>query len=67
MNHTDSHLVQQIHGTLTHDTRVNLNESALSIIEDNGIVTLSGTVPSVAAKRLAVRLTETVPGAKVGP
>jgi len=53
---------QQIRGVLTRDTRINLPQSSISIIEDNGKVTLSGSVPSVAAKRLAVRLAGSVEG-----
>ncbi|MFA5515611.1 MAG: BON domain-containing protein [Desulfuromonadales bacterium] len=53
---------QQIHGLLTRDTRINLGESEISIVEDNGQVTLRGAVPTVAAKRLAVRLAGSVPG-----
>jgi osmotically-inducible protein OsmY len=53
---------QHILGVLTRDTRINLPRSSISIIEDKGHVTLSGSVPSVAAKRLAVRLAGTVDG-----
>ncbi len=51
---------QQIHSLFTRDTRINLGESEISITEDQGQITLSGTVPTVAAKRLAVRLAESV-------
>lgn len=55
---------QQVHGALTRDTRINLHDSELSILENDGDVTLRGTVPSVAAKRLAVRLARSVPGVR---
>lgn len=62
MRNSSSELTQQIHGTLTRDPRVNLNRSEIDISSDSGYVTLSGIVPSVAAKRLAVRLAQSVPG-----
>lgn len=62
MNAVHNPLTQQVHGALTRETRINLHQSELAIHEENGDVTLSGTVPSVAAKRLAMRLAESVPG-----
>ncbi|MBE0597790.1 MAG: BON domain-containing protein [Desulfuromonadales bacterium] len=61
---TYSPITQQVRGALTRDTRINLQRSNLSLTEDDGFVTLGGTVPSVAAKRLAVRLARSVPGVK---
>jgi osmotically-inducible protein OsmY len=57
-------LVQKVHGTLTRDSRIRLNQSDITISEDSGYVTLSGTVPSVAAKRLALGQAQTVSGVK---
>lgn len=62
MTNARSELAQQIHGTLTRDSRVNLNQSELQISTEGGYVTLSGTVPSVAAKRLAAPLVRQIPG-----
>jgi osmotically-inducible protein OsmY len=62
MNALHHPLSQQVHGALTRDTRINLHESELTIHEDGGEVILTGTVPSVAAKRLAARLAGEVPG-----
>ena len=53
---------QQIHSLLTRDTRINLPQSSITITEDAGTVTLGGSVPTVAAKRLAARLAATVSG-----
>lgn len=64
MKNAHSDLTQQVHGTLTRDTRINLNQSEIDISTDSGYVTLSGTVPTVAAKRLAVRLSREIPGVK---
>ncbi len=60
----DPELVRKIKSALTRDTRVNLDLSELAIDEEGGAVSLSGTVPSVAAIRRAVRLTEEVTGVK---
>jgi osmotically-inducible protein OsmY len=62
MKNAYNHLAQQVHGALTRDNRINLSHSQISIHEVDGYVTLSGTVPSVAAKRLALHLAEGVPG-----
>jgi osmotically-inducible protein OsmY len=60
----DLHLVQQIEGALTRDPRIDLPQCAIAIDSDSGYVTLSGTVNSVAAKRLALRLTAQIPGVR---
>ena len=60
----DRQLSQKIEGLLTRDTRINLNHSEMVISCENGYVTLSGTLPSVAAKRLAVRLASEASGVK---
>lgn len=60
----DQAIAQEIQGLLTRDTRIHLAASQLQIDSDEGYVTLSGTVPSVAAQRLAVRLAGQAPGVK---
>jgi osmotically-inducible protein OsmY len=55
---------QQIEGLLTHDTRVNFPACQLQISVFDAVATLTGTVPTVAAKRLAVSLAAQVPGVK---
>ncbi len=64
MNGVHSDLVQKVHATLTRDSRIRINQSDLVIFEDAGYLTLSGTVPSVAAKRLALSQAGAVPGVK---
>jgi osmotically-inducible protein OsmY len=60
----DRELHRHIEGALAHDRRIHLPQSALKIAVDDGFVTLQGTVPSVAAKRLALRLAGAVPGVR---
>ena len=60
----DRQLIQKIEGALTRDRRINLNAGAMEISCEGGYVTLGGTVPTVAAKRLAVRLAEELPEVK---
>lgn len=55
---------QQIEGLLTHDTRVNFPACQLQITVFDGMATLTGTVPSVAAKRRAASLAAKVSGVK---
>lgn len=52
----DRQIIQRIEGALTRDTRINLPGSEIAITSESGYVTLRGTLPAVAAKRLAVRL-----------
>jgi osmotically-inducible protein OsmY len=61
---SDLKIIQQATGHFTHDLRINLTQSELAIGCAEGLVTLRGTVPSVAAKRLAARLAATVPGVR---
>ncbi len=61
---TDERIRKAIEGALTHDVRINLPQSDLDIICEDGGVTLSGTVSSIAGKRLARRLAEQVPGVR---
>jgi osmotically-inducible protein OsmY len=61
---SDLKIVQQATGQFTHDQRINIAQSDLAIGCAEGLVTLRGTVPSVAAKRLAARLAAAVPGVK---
>jgi osmotically-inducible protein OsmY len=60
----DRQLIQKIEGALTRDKRVNLNSGALEISSEEGYIIMGGTVQTVAAKRLAVRLTEELPEVK---
>jgi osmotically-inducible protein OsmY len=60
----DREIIRKIEGTLTRDKRVNLNSGTVEISCEGGYVTLTGTVPTVAAKRLAVRLTQELPEVK---
>jgi osmotically-inducible protein OsmY len=57
-------IIRQIQGALTRDLRVNLPASDISISCEEGFVTLSGTVDSVAARRLAPRLAAQIQGVK---
>ena len=57
-------IIRQIEGALTRDLRINLPASDIAISCEGGYVTLSGTVDSVAAKRLAPRLTAQIQGVK---
>lgn len=50
-----------IEGALTHDVRVNMSKSDLQVTCDNGNITLSGTIDSIAGKRLARRVAELIP------
>lgn len=61
---SDLEIIQQATGYFTHDRRINLAQSELAVGCDHGLVTLRGTVPSVAAKRLAAHLAAAVPGVK---
>jgi osmotically-inducible protein OsmY len=61
---SDLKIVQQTTGQFTHDLRINVQQSDLAVGCAEGVVTLRGTVPSVAAKRLAARLAAAVPGVK---
>lgn len=60
----DRQIIQQIEGLLTRDGRINANGSTPVITCEGGYLTLSGEVPSVAAKRLAPRLAATVTGVR---
>lgn len=60
----DRELYRHIEGALAHDRRIHLDQSGLEIAVTDGYVTLRGSVPSVAAKRLAVRLAGAVPGVR---
>jgi len=53
---SEREIIRHIEGALTRDLRINLPASDVSITCESGYVTLSGTVGSVAAKRLAPRL-----------
>ncbi|MFO7982360.1 MAG: BON domain-containing protein [Desulfuromonadales bacterium] len=53
---------QKIESQLTHDPRVKFEQCELDIDVENGIVSLSGSVPSVAAKRLAYQLAKGTDG-----
>jgi len=53
---------QKIESQLTHDPSVKFEQCELDIDVDNGIVSLSGSVPSVAAKRLAFQLAKGTDG-----
>lgn len=61
---SDLKIVQQTTGQFTHDQRINIAQSDLAVGCAEGLVTLRGTVPSVAAKRLAARLAAAVPGVR---
>lgn len=58
----DNAIRQQIEGLFTRDTRINFPACQLQITVFDAIVTLSGTVPSVAAKRRAASLAARVTG-----
>jgi len=60
----DRKIIQKIEGVLTHDRRINLNSGSMEISCEGGYVTLEGTVTTVAAKRLAVRLAQEIPEVK---
>jgi osmotically-inducible protein OsmY len=60
----DRHIIQQIEGAFTRDSRVQPNPGTLAVQSEGGYVTLSGAVSSVAAKRLATSLVRSVPGVK---
>ena len=57
-------LSKTVHGILTRDPRISLHQSQIDISSDAGYLTLQGTVPSVAAKRLALQLAQSAPGVK---
>jgi len=57
-------IIQQIQGALTRDLRVNRPVNDIAIHCEGGYVTLSGTVDSVAARRLAPRLAAKTQGVK---
>lgn len=59
-----SDLTKTIHGVLTRDPRIHFNQTEINISSDAGYLTLEGTVPTVAAKRLALSLAQKVPGVK---
>jgi len=52
----DLQLRQQIEGALTRDGRMDVSHCDLTVTSEEGHVTLSGTLPNVAAKRRAVHL-----------
>jgi len=60
----DREIIRKIEGTLTRDKRVKLNSGAVEISCEGGCVTLTGTIPTVAAIRLAVRLAQELPEVK---
>lgn len=57
-------IIRHIEGALTRDLRINLPASDIAITCEGGYVTVSGTVESVAAKRLTPRLARQIPGVK---
>lgn len=57
-------LKKAVEGALTHDARINLPQSDVRIACDTGTVALSGTISSIAGKRLAGRLAGQVPGVR---
>lgn len=57
-------LKKAVEGALTHDVRINLPQSDVRIACDTGTVTLSGTISSIAGKRLSGRLAGQVAGVK---
>jgi osmotically-inducible protein OsmY len=61
---SDLKIIQQTTGQLTHERRINLVQSELAVGCADGLVTLRGTVPTVASKRLAARLAASVPGVR---
>lgn len=61
---SDQTLIHQIEGAFTRDSRIASGSREIAIRCESGYVTLSGMVPSVAAKRLAVSLAALVPGVK---
>ena len=58
----DQMIVKELEGVLTHDPRIEIESCDLTMTSDAGSVTLAGRVPSVAAKRIAVRLAQGVAG-----
>lgn len=58
----DQSIVKEIEGALTNDPRIEIESCNLTMTSETGAVTLAGKVPSVAAKRLAVRLAQGVAG-----
>lgn len=62
---TKNPIRQKVEGLLTHDRRVDFENCQLDIDIADGVVTLSGSVPTVAAKRLALELTARVDGVKM--
>lgn len=60
----DERIRKAVEGALTHDVRINLPQSDIGITCENGTVTLSGTVSSIAGKRLAGRLAARVLGVR---
>lgn len=60
----DRKIVEDIGGALTRETRVQRQASEITVTSESGYVTLGGTLPTVAAKRLAVRLAATRAGVR---
>jgi osmotically-inducible protein OsmY len=64
MENSDRHIIAQVEGVLSQDPRVRLHNSKILIGSEGGYVTLSGEVPTVAAKRVAIRLAGGAGGVK---
>lgn len=64
MENSDRHIIAQVEGVLSQDPRVRLHSSQLLVGSEGGYVTLGGEVPTVGAKRVAVRLAGGVEGVK---
>lgn len=60
----DRKIVKEIGGALTRETRVQRQAGDIHVTSESGYVTLDGTLPTVAAKRLAVRLAAEGPGVR---
>lgn len=57
-------LSRGVHAALEIDPRVNLHDSQINVIDDNGNIVLEGHVGDIAAKRSAVLVARGVPGVK---
>jgi osmotically-inducible protein OsmY len=61
---TDEEILKQTHAALEREPRVNLHHFPLRLAVQDGVLRLDGEVESVAARKLALRLADGVPGVR---
>ena len=55
-------IIKAVKATWEHEPRINLHTHPVTIVYDNGVLTLEGEVQDIAAKKLCMELAIAVPG-----